>query len=116
MFYLFLTTGQVKGIVRNTFEFRGHGIGLHVVRVGNSKEVCLCFLGKCWMYRPRPNEMQRLTDIPELQGALNRLKKGVVPGVDGLPAEAYQRLTLPVKQRPAARLWDIVTGTIAIPP
>ena len=27
--------------------------------------------------------------ISELQRALDRLKKGVVPGVDGLPAEAY---------------------------
>ena len=40
----------------------------------------------------------------------------VVPGFKGLPAEAYQRLTLPVKRRLAARLWDIVTGTIPIPP
>ena len=39
-----------------------------------------------------------------------------MPGVDGLPAEAYQRLTLPVKRRLAARLWDIVMGTIPIPP
>ena len=39
-----------------------------------------------------------------------------MPGVDGLPAEAYQRLTLPVKPRPAARLWDIVTGATPIPP
>ena len=54
--------------------------------------------------------------ISELQRALERLKKGVVPGVDGLPAEAYQRLTLPVKQRLAARLWDIVTGATHIPP
>ena len=54
--------------------------------------------------------------FPELQHALDRLKKGVVPGVDGLPAEAYLRLTLPVKCRLAARLWDIVTGTMPIPP
>ena len=54
--------------------------------------------------------------ISELQRALDRLKKGVVPGVDGLPAEAYQRLTLPVKRRLAARLWDIVTGATPIPP
>ena len=53
--------------------------------------------------------------ISELQRALDRLKKGVVPGVDGLPAEAYQRLTLPVKRRLAARLWDIVTGATPIP-
>ena len=39
-----------------------------------------------------------------------------MPGVDGLPAEAYQRLTLPFKRRLAARLWDIVTGTTPIPP
>ena len=39
-----------------------------------------------------------------------------MPGVDGLPAEAYQRLTLPVKRHLTARLWDIVTGTIPIPP
>ena len=39
-----------------------------------------------------------------------------MPGVDGLPAEAYQRLTLPVKPRLAARLWDIVTGATPIPP
>ena len=56
------------------------------------------------------------SSISELQRALDRLKKGVVPGVDGLPAEAYQRLTLPVKRRLAARLWDIVTGTTPIPP
>ena len=54
--------------------------------------------------------------ISELQRALDRLKKGVVPGVDGLPAEAYQRLTLPVKRRLAARLWDIVTGATFISP
>ena len=54
--------------------------------------------------------------ISELQRALDRLKKGVVPGVDGLPAEAYQRLTLPVKRRLAARLWDIVTGATPVPP
>ena len=53
--------------------------------------------------------------ISELQRALDRLKKGVAPGVDGLPAEAYQRLTLPVKRRLAARLWDIVTGATLIP-
>ena len=39
-----------------------------------------------------------------------------MPGVDGLLAEAYQRLTLPVKRRLAARLWDIVTGATPIPP
>ena len=54
--------------------------------------------------------------ISELQRTLDRLKKGVVPGVDGLPAEAYQRLTLPVKRRLAVRLWDIVTGATPIPP
>ena len=27
--------------------------------------------------------------IPELQHALDRLKGGVVPGIDGLPAKAY---------------------------
>ena len=54
--------------------------------------------------------------ISELQRALDRLKKGVVPGFDGLPAEAYQRLTLPVKRSLAARLWDIVTGATPIPP
>ena len=54
--------------------------------------------------------------ISELQRALDRLKKGVVPGVDGLPAEAYQRLTLLVKRCLAARLWDIVTGATPIPP
>ena len=54
--------------------------------------------------------------ISELQRALDRMKKGVVPGVDGLPAEAYQRLTLPIKSRLAARLWDVVTGTTPIPP
>ena len=42
--------------------------------------------------------------ISELQRALDRLKKGVVPGVDSLPAEAYQHLTLPIKSRLAARL------------
>ena len=54
--------------------------------------------------------------ISELQRALDRMKKGVVPGVDGLPAEAYQRLPLPVKRCLAARLWDIVTGATPIPP
>ena len=54
--------------------------------------------------------------IPELQCALDRLRKGVVPDVDGLPAEAYKRLTLPVKRLLAARLWEIVTGTTPIPP
>ena len=54
--------------------------------------------------------------VSELQRALDRLKKGVVPGIDGLPAEAYQRLTLPVKRRLAASLWDIVTGATPIPP
>ena len=54
--------------------------------------------------------------ISELQRALDRLKEGVVPGVDGLLAEAYQRLTLPVKRRLAARLPDIVTGATPIPP
>ena len=39
-----------------------------------------------------------------------------MPGVDGLPAEAYQHLTLPIKRRLAARLWDIVTGRHAHPP
>ena len=53
--------------------------------------------------------------ISELQRALDRLKKGVVSGIDGLPAEGYQRLKLP-KCRLAARLWDILTGTIPIPP
>ena len=38
-----------------------------------------------------------------------------MPGVDGLPAKAYQRLTLPVERRLAARLWDIVTGATPIP-
>ena len=55
-------------------------------------------------------------NISELQRALDRLKKRVVPGADGLPAKAYQHLTLPVKRRLAARLWDIVTGTTPIPP
>ena len=54
--------------------------------------------------------------ISELQRALDRLRKGDVPSVDGLPAEAYQRLRLPVKRRLAARLWDIVTGATPIPP
>ena len=54
--------------------------------------------------------------ISELQRDLDRLKKGVVPGVDGLPAEAYQRLTLPVKRCLAAHLWDVVTGAMPIPP
>ena len=36
--------------------------------------------------------------------------------MDGLPAKGYQRLTLPVKRRLAARLWDVVTGTTPIPP
>ena len=54
--------------------------------------------------------------ISELQRAQERLKKGVVPGVDGLPAETYQQLTPPVKRRLAARLWDVVTGTTPIPP
>ena len=54
--------------------------------------------------------------ISELQRALDSLKQGVVPGVDGLPAKAYQRLTLPVKRRLAARLWNVVTGATPIPP
>ena len=54
--------------------------------------------------------------IPELQRALDRLKRGAVPGVDALPAKAYHRLTLPVIRRLAARIWDIVTGTISNPP
>ena len=54
--------------------------------------------------------------ISEPQRALDRLKKGAVPGVNGLPVEAYQCLTLPVKRSLAARLWDIVTGTTPIPP
>ena len=54
--------------------------------------------------------------ISELHHALDRLKKGVVPGVDGLPAEAYQRPTLPVKRLLAACLWDVITGTTPIPP
>ena len=54
--------------------------------------------------------------ISELLRALDRLKKGVVPGIDGLQAEAYQRLTLPVKRRLAARLWDVVTGATPIHP
>ena len=37
--------------------------------------------------------------ISELQRTLHHLIKGVVPGVDGLPAEAYQRLTVPVNRR-----------------
>ena len=36
--------------------------------------------------------------------------------MDGLPAEAYQRLTLPVKRSLAVRLWNILTGTIPISP
>ena len=48
--------------------------------------------------------------------APDRSKKWVVPGVDGLPAEAYQRLTLLVKRPLAARLWDTVAGTTPIPP
>ena len=54
--------------------------------------------------------------ISQLQRALDRLKKGVVPGLNGLPAEAYQHLTLPVKRRLTACLWDVVTGATANPP
>ena len=54
--------------------------------------------------------------ISELQRFLDRLKKGVVPAIDRLSAEAYERLTLPVKRRLAARLPDIATGTTPIPP
>ena len=54
--------------------------------------------------------------ISELQRDLDRLKMGDVPGIDGLLAEAYQCLSLPVKRPLAARLWDIVTGTTFIPP
>ena len=54
--------------------------------------------------------------ISELQRVLDCLKEGVVPGVDGLPAEAYQGLSLPIKRRLAARLWDVVTGATPIPP
>ena len=53
--------------------------------------------------------------IPELQQALDHLKERVVFGVDRLPAEAYQCLTLPVKL-PAPRLRDILTGTTPNPP
>ena len=53
--------------------------------------------------------------IPELQRALDRLKEGVVPGVDRLSAEASQPLTRPVKRRLAARPCNIVTGTTPIP-
>ena len=42
--------------------------------------------------------------IQELQRALDSLRKGGVPGVEGLLAEAYPSLTLPVKRRLAARL------------
>ena len=35
--------------------------------------------------------------------------------VKGLPAEAYQRLTMPVKRRLVTRLWNILTGTTRIP-
>ena len=44
--------------------------------------------------------------ISELQRALDRLKKGVVPGVNDSP----------VKRHLAARLWDIVTGATPVPP
>ena len=47
---------------------------------------------------------------------LDGLKKGVLTGVDELPAEAYQRLTLPIKRRLAVRLWHIITGATLIPP
>ena len=53
--------------------------------------------------------------ISEPQRALDCLNKGVVPGVDGLPAEAYRPLNLPVKRRLAARLWDMVTDATPIP-
>ena len=39
-----------------------------------------------------------------------------MPGIDGLLAKAYQRLTMPVKRGLAANLWDIVTGITPIPP
>ena len=39
-----------------------------------------------------------------------------MPGGNGLPAEAYQCLTLHVKRRLAARLRNIVTSTTPIPP
>ena len=39
-----------------------------------------------------------------------------MPGIDGLPVEAYQSLTLCIKCRLAACLWDIVTGATPIPP
>ena len=54
--------------------------------------------------------------MSEIQRALDCLKNSVVPGVDGLLAEAYQRLTLPSKCRLAARIWDIVMVTTPIPP
>ena len=56
------------------------------------------------------NRQQRRTikhtpfSIPEPQRALDRLRQGVRPGVDGLSAEAYQRLTLPIKRCLTARL------------
>ena len=52
----------------------------------------------------RPAFKHNPFSIPELQRALHRLKKGVVPGVDGLLTEAYQRLILPVKRCLAACL------------
>ena len=54
--------------------------------------------------------------IPELQHALDRINEGVVSGINGLPVEAYQQLSLPIKCRMAACLWGIVTGTTPNPP
>ena len=59
------------------------------------------------------NQQQRRTiehkpfSILDLQRALERLRKGVVPGIDRLRPEAYQRLPLPIRRRPAACLWEI---------
>ena len=39
-----------------------------------------------------------------------------MPGIDGLPVQAYQSLTLRIKCRPVARLWNIVTGATSILP
>ena len=54
--------------------------------------------------------------IEERQRALDRLKKGVMPGIHRLLADACQRLTLPIKGSQAAYLWDILTGTALIAP
>ena len=64
-------------------------------------------------YIPSPSHKTR--NVPKRETSQNNYLRGRAPPEVGL-AEAYQRLTLPIKRRLAARLWDIVTGATPIPP